>query len=92
MSLALVRSRALLGLQARRYPGARIAHSLADVDAPAAQVHLGLRLDSGPPVRLGPLAIAGTEGLVVSYARCCRPLPGDSIIGHLSAGKGRRRG
>ncbi len=50
---------ALLGLQARRYPGARIAHSLADVDAPAAQVHLGLRLDSGPPVRLGPLAIAG---------------------------------
>ncbi|MFM6991674.1 MAG: ACT domain-containing protein, partial [Rhodoferax sp.] len=34
------------------------------------------------------LAISGTEGLVVSYARCCRPLPGDSIIGHLSAGKG----
>ncbi len=34
------------------------------------------------------LAIHGTEGLVVSYARCCRPLPGDSIIGHLSAGKG----
>ncbi|PTQ91027.1 bifunctional GTP diphosphokinase/guanosine-3',5'-bis pyrophosphate 3'-pyrophosphohydrolase [Agitococcus lubricus] len=34
------------------------------------------------------LAISGTEGLVVSYARCCRPLPGDSIIGHLSAGRG----
>ena len=34
------------------------------------------------------LAITGTEGLVVSYARCCRPLPGDSIIGHLSAGRG----
>ena len=34
------------------------------------------------------LAIHGTEGMVVSYARCCRPLPGDSIIGHLSAGRG----
>ena len=34
------------------------------------------------------LAIHGTEGLLVSYARCCRPLPGDSIIGHLSAGRG----
>ncbi|HSG65027.1 MAG TPA: bifunctional (p)ppGpp synthetase/guanosine-3',5'-bis(diphosphate) 3'-pyrophosphohydrolase [Gammaproteobacteria bacterium] len=35
-----------------------------------------------------PLQIAGTEGLVVSYARCCHPIPGDEIIGHLSAGRG----
>lgn len=36
----------------------------------------------------GPLSITGTEGLVVNYARCCRPIPGDPIIGHLSAGRG----
>lgn len=36
----------------------------------------------------GPLTIRGTEGLVLSYARCCTPIPGDSIVGHLSAGKG----
>ena len=36
----------------------------------------------------GPLSIKGTEGLVVNYARCCRPIPGDPIIGHLSAGPG----
>ena len=36
----------------------------------------------------GPLAIRGTEGMVVTYARCCRPIPGDPIIGHISAGKG----
>ena len=36
----------------------------------------------------GPLAIKGTEGLVVTYARCCRPIPGDPIIGHVSAGRG----
>jgi guanosine-3',5'-bis(diphosphate) 3'-pyrophosphohydrolase len=35
-----------------------------------------------------PLAIQGTEGLVISYAKCCRPIPGDTIIGFLSAGRG----
>lgn len=35
-----------------------------------------------------PFAIMGSEGLVVTYARCCRPIPGDPIIGHISAGKG----
>jgi guanosine-3',5'-bis(diphosphate) 3'-pyrophosphohydrolase len=36
----------------------------------------------------GPLAIRGTEGLVLNYAKCCTPIPGDPIVGHLSAGKG----
>jgi guanosine-3',5'-bis(diphosphate) 3'-pyrophosphohydrolase len=35
-----------------------------------------------------PLAIRGTEGLVLSYAKCCHPLPGDEIVGHISAGRG----
>ena len=35
-----------------------------------------------------PLAIRGTEGMVVTYAKCCRPIPGDTIIGYLSAGRG----
>lgn len=34
------------------------------------------------------IAIRGTEGVLLTYARCCRPLPGDTIVGHLSAGKG----
>jgi guanosine-3',5'-bis(diphosphate) 3'-pyrophosphohydrolase len=36
----------------------------------------------------GPLAIAGTEGLVVSYARCCFPIPNDPILASLSSGRG----
>jgi len=36
----------------------------------------------------GPLAIAGTEGLVVSYARCCFPIPKDPILANLSTGRG----
>jgi len=35
-----------------------------------------------------PLAISGTEGMVLQYAKCCRPIPGDLITGHISTGKG----
>ena len=35
-----------------------------------------------------PLAVAGTEGLLVSYARCCYPIPDDPIMAFLSAGRG----
>jgi guanosine-3',5'-bis(diphosphate) 3'-pyrophosphohydrolase len=35
-----------------------------------------------------PLAIKGTEGMVVSFAKCCRPVPGDAIVGFMSTGKG----
>jgi GTP pyrophosphokinase len=34
------------------------------------------------------LVIAGTEGMVVSYAKCCYPLPGDTVMGYLTAGRG----
>lgn len=34
------------------------------------------------------LVIAGTEGMVMSYAKCCHPIPGDSVMGYLSAGRG----
>ena len=34
------------------------------------------------------LSIAGTEGMVVSYARCCHPIPGDDVMGYLSSGRG----
>jgi RelA/SpoT family (p)ppGpp synthetase len=34
------------------------------------------------------LTIAGTEGMVVSYAKCCYPIPGDEVMGYLSSGRG----
>ncbi|MFC3034449.1 bifunctional GTP diphosphokinase/guanosine-3',5'-bis pyrophosphate 3'-pyrophosphohydrolase [Pseudoalteromonas fenneropenaei] len=33
-------------------------------------------------------AIIGTEGMLVTYAKCCRPVPGDEIIAYMSQGKG----
>jgi GTP pyrophosphokinase len=36
----------------------------------------------------GVLFIKGTEGMVVNYAKCCRPIPGDAIMGVFNPGKG----
>lgn len=38
-----------------------------------------------PPL---PLAIRGTEGIVVTYAKCCLPIPGDPVTGHIEQGAG----
>ncbi|ASM55431.1 MULTISPECIES: bifunctional GTP diphosphokinase/guanosine-3',5'-bis pyrophosphate 3'-pyrophosphohydrolase [Pseudoalteromonas] len=32
--------------------------------------------------------IIGTEGMLVNYSKCCRPVPGDAITAHISQGKG----
>ena len=36
----------------------------------------------------GPLLIHGTEGMVVTIPKCCYPIPGDPIMGLLTAGRG----
>lgn len=75
---------------------------IADAQTLYEQVGLGERLapivagllvqsnDSGvfPSKPRRPLEVAGTEGLVVSYARCCAPIPGDEIVGFMSSGRG----
>ena len=35
----------------------------------------------------GPLALHGTEGGAVQYAKCCHPIPGDRIVGVLRRGQ-----
>ncbi len=61
-----------------------VAKALVDDDSSNANENNVTELDS-----LGkPLPIKGTEGLVVSYAKCCRPVPGDVIVAHFSHGKG----
>ena len=36
----------------------------------------------------GPLLIHGTEGMVVTIPKCCYPIPGDPIMGFITAGRG----
>jgi GTP pyrophosphokinase len=61
--------------------GERLAPLVARRLLPAASTEEG---GSAP----APLAIAGTEGLLVSYARCCFPIPFDPIFAFLSSGRG----
>ena len=35
-----------------------------------------------------PVAITGTEGMSVQLSACCRPIPGDSIMGYIGIGLG----
>lgn len=35
-----------------------------------------------------PLVIKGTEGMVINFAECCQPIPGDSITGRFQQGRG----
>jgi GTP pyrophosphokinase len=62
--------------------GERLAPLVASRLTPAASSAEG---GSAAPA---PLAIAGTEGLLVSYARCCFPIPYDPIFAFLSSGRG----
>ncbi|WP_372873423.1 bifunctional GTP diphosphokinase/guanosine-3',5'-bis pyrophosphate 3'-pyrophosphohydrolase, partial [Shewanella sp.] len=34
------------------------------------------------------MPIRGAEGMLVSFAKCCHPIPGDAVIAHVSPGKG----
>lgn len=35
-----------------------------------------------------PLMITGTEGMMINFAKCCNPIPGDDIGGHITSGRG----
>jgi len=61
--------------------GERLAPLVASRLVPVSKSEDG----SGTPA---PLAIAGTEGLLVTYARCCFPIPYDPIFAFLSSGRG----
>jgi len=75
---------------------------LDNLDALLVDVGLGNRMAALVARRLGgteeegieqsvpgrPLAVKGTEGMVLSFARCCYPIPGDPIVGVMSAGRG----
>lgn len=38
--------------------------------------------------RAGSIDIHGSEGMVMNYAKCCHPIPGDPVVGHISSGRG----
>jgi guanosine-3',5'-bis(diphosphate) 3'-pyrophosphohydrolase len=76
--------------------GKRIAPLVARRLVPAAAGET-VRTESAVPVPMDgpvdgkdtqPLFIKGSEGMVVNFAKCCHPIPGDPILGFVSAGRG----
>ena len=55
------KSDALRQLSSERYPRARIANSLSDIDATAHAAHWHIELDSGAPVQIGEVRVDGAE-------------------------------
>jgi guanosine-3',5'-bis(diphosphate) 3'-pyrophosphohydrolase len=51
-------------------------------------MHGAIKLEETRQSRAAPLIIKGTEGMIITLAKCCRPIPGDSIIGFYNPGKG----
>ncbi|HEY3179953.1 MAG TPA: bifunctional (p)ppGpp synthetase/guanosine-3',5'-bis(diphosphate) 3'-pyrophosphohydrolase [Casimicrobiaceae bacterium] len=44
--------------------------------------------EQAPPTKPGALTLRGVEGVAIQYARCCRPIPGDAIVGQFRKGQG----
>lgn len=47
-----------------------------------------LNIEHTLPQHVRKLPIKGADGMLVTFANCCRPIPGDPIIAHISPGKG----
>jgi GTP diphosphokinase / guanosine-3',5'-bis(diphosphate) 3'-diphosphatase len=68
-------------------PAPLVARSLAGMSEEAPKRKRRRRL-LGRSAAPNPLLIRGTEGMVVSFPKCCYPIPGDPIVGILTAGRG----
>lgn len=51
-------------------------------------INATIKLNDNEQTQKKPLIIKGTEGMIITLAKCCRPIPGDSIIGYFNPGKG----
>ena len=78
-----------LGVQSRQelYEQIGLGERLATLAA-AVILNPGQKRRGERAGELTPVDIAGAEGMVVTYGRCCYPIPGDEVVGHNSSGRG----
>ncbi|WP_298771319.1 bifunctional GTP diphosphokinase/guanosine-3',5'-bis pyrophosphate 3'-pyrophosphohydrolase [uncultured Shewanella sp.] len=53
-----------------------------------AQRLIGAHIEDAKDKDTHTMSIRGAEGMLVTFANCCRPIPGDAVIAHVSPGKG----
>lgn len=68
--------------------GNRMAHIVAQKIFPEPSQDKPGKKKSAKEAKQSSLSIRGSEGMVMSYAKCCYPIPGDPIVGHISSGRG----
>lgn len=67
----------------------RLATILADRgEKPDALLLTRERFGTGEAISQGSVQIDGSENTSVRFAHCCRPVPGDSIVGYMGRGEG----
>jgi len=54
----------------------------------ADDIAAGTPAAAGGPAKPAALTLRGVEGVAIQYAKCCRPIPGDSVIGHFRRAQG----
>ncbi|MEN8107129.1 MAG: bifunctional GTP diphosphokinase/guanosine-3',5'-bis pyrophosphate 3'-pyrophosphohydrolase [Pseudomonadota bacterium] len=62
-----------------RRPAVLVARALAPVEG---------ELAANDERLMRPLVIKGAEGMVMHFAKCCRPIPGDPVVGIITKGRG----
>jgi GTP pyrophosphokinase len=67
----------------------RLVHLLAETgERPDALVLTRERFTAHESATSGSITLDGSENASVQFAQCCRPIPGDSIVGYLGRGEG----
>ena len=69
--------------------GKRLSFAVAQaLTRPAGKAAEETKGGGAVPAKPPPLTLRGVEGVAIQYARCCRPVPGDTLIGQFRKGQG----
>ena len=78
-----------LGKRIAHIVAKRLVHMLADSgQKPDALLLTRERFTAHESTSQGSITLDGSENASVQFARCCRPIPGDEIVGYLGRGEG----
>jgi GTP pyrophosphokinase len=69
--------------------GKRLSFVVAQaLTRPAGKVEAPAQAGAPGAAKSGALTLRGVEGVAIQYAKCCRPVPGDAIVGQFRKGQG----
>ena len=70
-----------------RLPAAKLVKKICGVEEPTPPKRRGLFRRPKPPSRSG-IRVSGHADVLVRFARCCSPIPGEEVVGFVTRGRG----